>query len=445
MCSFKIPTWVSLSLAVVLVAATAFVSHLLIGSATTAQVGSALYQTPYESDPYVRFDMEAYDSILKNYWQQPDKYVVALPELFRLALSKITNAPATLASADRQGTAALLSGVINAASSTDQKKQIALTILKIVTYNLLPVGRNGLYSKQDQVALRQDVSNVNPNSDLYKTLGLNAGADVDAVNLAFKARAAELADATTAAAKTELAQVTYAHQVLTDAASKTLYDQAKIEPTSFTHVIGSTLYVRLDKISPTTLGEFARAVDDASTTPHLDSLIVDLRGNVGGALDFLNYFLGLFIGPNQYAFDLFHQGSYEVQRTTAPKFAELARYGELAFLTDNMTQSTAELTAETFKHLNLATIIGTKTRGWGTVENTFPLKTAIDPGESYALFLVRYLTVRDDNLPIQDNGVIPDIDTSIAGWKDQLAHKFRSASLIAALKQVATQATIFHF
>jgi len=33
-------------------------------------------------------------------------------------------------------------------------------------------------------------------------------------------------------------------------------------------------------------------------------MIIDLRGNIGGDLDFPQAFLGLFIGPNQYAFDL---------------------------------------------------------------------------------------------------------------------------------------------
>jgi C-terminal processing protease CtpA/Prc len=393
------------------------------------------YKTPQEADPYVRFTMEAYDSIQTNYWMEPSLY--NLPEIFHLSFQKALGSDIVLASTTRESVVMMIAEGLKSATTTDAKKQLALNTVGVAVYNLLPVGRNNVLSKQQEVALRQEVSNINPSTDLYKNLGVEKGADTQVVEKAYQEKAAVLAKATTTEAKQELAQVTYAHKVLTNDNSKTLYDQAQIEPTVFGHVLGTTLYLYFSKISPTTLREFAIIVDGASTTPNLDSMIYDLRGNIGGALDFLQYFLGLFIGSNQFAFDLFHQGTYDAQRTVQNKFPELTRYKDIAILTDNMTQSTAELTAATFKRYNLAHVVGATTRGWGTVENTYPLTTDIDPTATYSLLLVNNITLRDDNQPIEGRGIDPDVYTSDKNWKSELSQFFRSPSLIQALKNEA--------
>ncbi len=398
------------------------------------------YQTPEESDPYVRFDMEAYDKIVANYWMKPSDE--NMPELFRLSLAKAANTTETLPTNDRAGTAKMLGAAFKSATSTDAKRTLALTVVQVALYNLPPAGRDGLLSKAAETALRQDVSNINPATDLYSNLGLQKGATVAAVTDAYKAKAAVLAASTSPAAKTELQQLAYAKNVLTNDTSKTLYDQSGIEPTVFAHIIGTTLYLNIDKISPTTLQEFAIAVDHASTTPNLDSMILDLRGNIGGALDFLPNFFGLFVGQNQFAFDLFHQGDYQAQRTVQPKFGELARFGDIAILTDSVTQSTAELTTATFKRFHMAHIVGTTTRGWGTVENTYPMETVIDPNASYSLLLVNSITLRDDNQPVEGRGVDPDVNTSKTGWEATLSNYFRSNSLVHAVRQTASAAPL---
>ena len=395
------------------------------------------FKTPEERDLYVRFEMEAYDSIKINYWKKLEE--ADLAQLFQLSLAKAGNLPAppALATNDRAGTAKMLADSFNSATSTEARKQLALNTLIVALYNLAPAGRNSLYTSKEETAMRQEVANVNPEADLYSDLGLARGASVAEVDSAYKEKEAVLAQATTAEAKAELERLTYAHKVLANAENKTRYDEAKIEPTTFARVLGKTLYISMDKISPTTLQEFGTAIDHASTTPDLSSMILDLRGNIGGSLDFPAYFLGLFVGQNQYAFDLYKQGDYEAQRTVIGKFDELSRYKEIAILTDNMTQSTAEVLTAMFKHFNLARVVGTPTRGWGTVENTFPLQNVIDPSEKYTLFLVRYLTLRDDGQPIEGAGVDPDVNTNDKNWREQLDAHFHSQSLINAISQTA--------
>lgn len=394
------------------------------------------YKTLAENDVYVRFGMEAYDSIMKNYWKKATESDLA--SLFQLSVQKAENSLTlpSIASSDRAGTANLLSLSLEKASSTDAKKKLILNILMVALYNLVPQGRNGMLSSVQEKELRQNVANINPANDLYKSLGVAEGTSKEEVDKAYKEKEAELSKQDTPEAKEKLTQISYAHKVLTDTSAKIIYDQTKVEPTVFKHILGSTLYLYLEKISPTTIGEFVRAVDSASTSPKLSSMIIDLRSNVGGDLSFPQYFLGLFLGQNQYAFDLFHQDIYDAQRTVTPQFPELDRYKEMAIITNGQTQSTAELLTATLKRLRLAHVVGTKTRGWGSVENTYPIATVIDPNEKYSLLLVNSLTLRDDNQPIEINGVLPDIDIGDTDWKKKLPNYFDSSSMIDGLRQV---------
>ncbi len=398
-----------------------------------------VYKTPHEADVYVRFDMEAYDKLQQNFWMKTEDKDLA--QLFQLALQKAANATTTptLVSPDRAGVAAMLADAFAGATSTQAKLDLARNVLIVALYNLPPNGRSGLLSDKQEKELRQNVANVNPAKDLYQDLGLAKGANVEQVAAAAASKEALLKNSTDPKAAEELKKVSYAKEVLTAPGSKALYDEHKIEPTAFSHVLGKTLYFNLTKISPTTLQEFALAVEAASTTPGLDSMILDLRGNVGGSLDFTQYFLGLFIGKDQYAFDLFHQVEYAVQRTALPQFDRLNRYTDIALLTDGNTQSTAELTTVAFKRFKLGHVVGTKTRGWGTVENTYPLETVIDEEARYSLLLVNNITLRGDNQPVEGRGVEPDVDTSKPGWQAQLPTYFTSPSLIQALRTVAAK------
>lgn len=393
------------------------------------------YKTPEEKDVYVRFVMETYDSINKNYWAKMKEEDIA--KLFQLSIQKVTSQKdlPVLATTTRAGVSKMIADAVAVGTSSMAKKEFVVNTVIVATANLEPYGRNGLFSQKQEKELRQNVSNINPETNLYKNLGVETGAPASVVEKAYKEKAAILAKATSTEAKEELKKITYANKVLTNEYNKKLYDENKIEPTIFGKILGNTLYLSISKISPTTLSEIGMIVDNASTTPKLDSLIFDLRGNVGGALDFLQYFLGAFVGQNQFAFDLFHQGEYDAQRTMIGKFEPLSRYKDMAILTDNMTQSTAELTAATFKRLNMAKVVGSATRGWGTVENTFPIESVIDENEKYSLFLVRSLTLRDDNMPIEGKGVTPDVDIKSPTFKEDLQKAFRNNSLIKAVEE----------
>lgn len=406
------------------------------GSDARAQTASAAaYKTEAEADMYVRFDMEIFDIIMTNYWQKGTE--ADLAEVYRLALAKAAGtAEEKLPTPDRAGTAQMLAEAF-ARTSDDKKRALAVDTGIIVLANLAPQGRSGLLSEKQELAFRDEANNIDRGNDLYAQLGVETTATPEEVKAAYDVKAAELAASSSPQAKEMLAQVEKAKEVLADAGAKSIYDETKILPSVVSQVIGTrTLYLDLSKVTPATLQEFVNTLEKTKDNPSLVSMIIDVRGNVGGTLDFAKYLLALFIGPNQYAFDLFQQGELKLERTPmVPKIPSLDAFSEIVILTDAMSQSTAELTAAVFKRSRLATIVGTKTRGWGSVENTFPVTTQLTEDEKFTVLLVHSLTLRDDGEPIEGRGVDPHIDVTTPEWRSEVRSTFRTAGFADAVIQ----------
>lgn len=403
--------------------------------ARSQAASAAAYKTEAEADAYVRFDMEIFDIVMANYWQKGTE--ADLAEIYRLALAKAAGtAEEKLPTPDRAGTAQMLAEAF-ARTPAEKKRQLAVDTGIIVLANLAPQGRSGLLSEKQELAFRDEANNIERENDLYAQLGIGKDASSAEVQQAYEAKAVELAASSSPQAKEQLAQVEKAKEVLADAGSKSIYDETKILPSVVSRVLGSqTLYLDLAKVTPATLQEFVNTLEKTKDDPQLTSMIIDVRGNVGGTLDFAKYLLALFVGPNQYAFDLFQQGELKLERTPAvPKIPSLDNFKEIVILTDAMSQSTAELTAAVFKRMRLATIVGTKTRGWGTVENTFPIATQLTDDEKFTVLLVHSLTLRDDGEPIEGRGVDPHIDIASANWKEEVRSTFRTAGFADAVIQ----------
>ena len=339
----------------------------------------SLYETKYERESVqVRFDMEIFDKILENYWQKIEE--ADLAELFRFSLAKVASSTeVVLSSNDRGGIAKALLDTIEKIPE-DEKKELALNTGVIVLANLAPQGRNGLLSDKEEIAFRNDVNNINP-------------------------------------------------------------ETGQAEPTlSYRTLSSGTLYVDLSKISATTIQEVAELFSQYSATNTPAGLILDIRGNAGGALDFARYFFSMFIGPNQYVYDYFHQGELKPERTPAfNKLEMLSKVKNIAVLTDENTQSTSELLASIFKRFRLAKIVGMQTKGWGTVENTFPLETNLGDGNKYSILLVHSLTLREDGEPIEGRGIDPDINLKNANWRQQLTNAFQSSAFVNDLAKILSK------
>jgi C-terminal processing protease CtpA/Prc len=369
--------------------------------------------TKYEKDVHVRFNMEIYDIIVDNYWQAVDE--AELAELFRLSLSQAAGGvPAVLSSTDRSGVAKMISTMMKR-TSTDKRKGLAVDTGIIVLDNLYPQGRSGLLSEKQETAFRDVVGNINRDRDLYSSLGLSANANRDEIEQAIEGRE-------------EDEEAVHAYNVLSNENTRAIYDETKMEPSiSARQTDSNSLYLDMRSITPASFQEVVVKLEDITETNKPAGIIIDLRGNVGGALDFARFFFALFAGPNQYAYDLFQKGELMVERTPAiARLEPLAKIEDIAILTDGQTQSTAELMSAVFKKFKLAKIVGTTTLGWGTVENTFPIKTVFDDTEKYSVLLVHSLTLRDDGEAIETRGVDPHVDISESGWQSRVPTLFKS-------------------
>lgn len=383
------------------------------------------------------FISEIYDKIKENYWNNISD--AELLDLFKLSIDKNGGSSDVVKFENKNKLLETISKSI-AGKSEDQKNTFLSGVASAVLGSLAPQGRSGLYTQKQEEQLKNTVSNINPEKDLYKDLGLQKGASAEAVQQAYSAEATKLARDKSPEAKEKLKQIAYAKDTLTQKETKERYDQNQVEPTIFARVLDpGILYVQFKKFSPSSLDEFQKVFDSYKDSSQLNSLIFDLRGNIGGAIDATAYFMGFFLGKGQYAFDFYHKGEYLPFKTQTDKLVSLSKYKQAVVLIDQNSQSSAEMMAASLKKYHVGIIAGVPTKGWGTVERAFPLETQISKAEKYSVFLVHSLTLRDDNLPIEGRGVDPHISTKDPSWPQKLLAYFNNQTLVDAVKQILGQ------
>jgi len=377
-------------------------------------------------DKYLAFSLEIYDQVQVNYWEKISDE--QLSNVFLLAVNKLNGKTNTLTSKDKKGVEILINDL---ELGEEKKKEFFTTLGDMVLANLKPFGRSRLYAQKDEKALSNAVNNVEPGTDRFATLGIDKNADDKKIAEAYVEKNKE---ATTA---TQKAEVKKAYEVLKDEPARKVYAVSGAEPTIEYKLIDPQIfYVHLTKFSPTTLEEFARVTEKVDKGEVLDTLIFDLRGNIGGAIDGLPYFLGPFIGMDTYAYQFYHQGEREDFKTKIGWMKSLLRYNKVIILIDENSQSTAEVMAATLKKYNVGVVVGTTTKGWGTVEKVYSLKNQIADDETYSIFLVNRVTLRDDGQPIEGRGVDPQISTKDPNWKKELLKKYNYPGIVRAVEEI---------
>lgn len=380
------------------------------------------------------FVSEIYDKVRENYWDNISD--AELLNLFKLSIDR-NGGNITVPKFENKDKFLDAIEKVIAGMDDGQKNQFVVSVVSQVLTSLSPAGRSGLYTQKQEEQLKNTVSNINPEKDLYKDLGLSKGASEAAVQQAYQVKAEELARDRSPEAKEKLKQIAYAKDTLTQKETKQRYDQNLVEPTIFSKIAAQgILYVQFKKFSPTSLDEFPKVFDNYKDNPGLNSLIFDLRGNIGGAIDQTAYFLGFFLGKGQYAFDFYHKGEYLPFKTPVDKLPGISKYKQIIILVDQSSQSSAEMMAASLKRYHAGVVVGVPTKGWGTVERVFPLENQLSPKEKYSLFLVHSITLRDDNQPIEGRGVEPDVNIKDPSWPQKLLLYFNNPSLIDAISEV---------
>jgi len=394
--------------------------------------------------PQVNFLSEVYDKIKQNYWDKTtDEYLI---NLFKLGAEKLTTTPLVLEKNNKENLESLLTDLIINLEKDEAKKEFTVNLASIVLANLKPLGRSGLYTTKDEENLRNTVQNIDPGTDLYAILEVDKTADEEEINKTFQEKKQELSQVmqdesesteNKKKAQERLTQVNRAYQTLASEQTRTSYNQSGAESTVLVNIIEPAIaYVYIKKFSPTTLDDFKKATESVDDNDGLDTLILDLRGNIGGSIDLLQYFLGPFIGLDQYAYEFFHQGERTSFKTKLGWLPSLVRYKKVIILINENTQSTGELMAAVLKKYNVGVLVGTKSKGWGTIEKVFQLDEQFDQNKKYSMFLVHSLALRDDNQPIEGNGVDPVINMNSQDWKKQLFAYFHYDELINAVEKI---------
>lgn len=387
-----------------------------------------------KKDKYTVFLTEVYDTIKENYWDKiPDEQLL---ELYTVGTEKFASQIVTQKPKNRADLPKMLKKIISSFPDDAKRKEFSVSLADAVLATLEPAGRSRLYSKKEEVTLSNEVNNIS-GADRYQDLGIAKDASQEAIKKAYEEKTQELTKESSPEAKQKLAEVNTAYQTLSDEAAKKVYDESGVEPTLEYKLLRPTIfYLHLTRFSPTTMDDLIRVTSKVDKGEILDTLIFDLKDNIGGAIDGLPYFLGPFIGNDQYAYQFFHQGDKTDFKTKIGWLDSLVRYKKVVILVNGGTMSSAEVMAATLKKYNVGIVVGTKTRGWGTVEKVFELKNQIDKTEKYSVFLVHSLTLREDGKPIEGAGVEPNINITSKGWEKELYSRFGSQTLVSAVKEI---------
>ncbi len=150
----------------------------------------------------------------------------------------------------------------------------------------------------------------------------------------------------------------------------------------------------------------------------IDGLVIDLRGNGGGALVEATTLTGLFIdqGPVVQVRD--SQGRINMERDREPG---MAWDGPLAVLVDRRSASASEIFAAAIQDYGRGVVIGETTFGKGTVQNLIDLDEFSNSDETrlgqIKLTMAQFYRVNGGST--QRKGVIPDIALPTAGNPDE--------------------------
>ena len=140
----------------------------------------------------------------------------------------------------------------------------------------------------------------------------------------------------------------------------------------------------------------------------LDGLLIDLRGNRGGALIEAVRLAGLFISSGPIVQVRDNAGGVTVHRDTDPR---IVYAGPLAVLIDRYSASASEIFAGAMQDYGRGIVLGEGSYGKGTVQQTFDLNSA--PGSGHetmgqlVLTIAKYFRVTGESTQLR--GVTPDV------------------------------------
>lgn len=134
-----------------------------------------------------------------------------------------------------------------------------------------------------------------------------------------------------------------------------------------------------------------------------DGIILDLRGCAGGNFNEALKTADLFLDTSLIAYS---QDNHNQRKYYMATPGDIFQSKPITVLTDNATASAAELIAAALSEQSRAVLIGTKTFGKGSIQNTYTLK-------DQTLFLTSGHFYTPSGRPLDDYGLTPQICTGL--------------------------------
>jgi hypothetical protein len=165
---------------------------------------------------------------------------------------------------------------------------------------------------------------------------------------------------------------------------------------------GNVGYIRLEQFVPLDLSRETWAAALAFLR-HVDALIVDVRGNVGGAPDAVQFLLGHFVRERTLLFAAYNRAAdrrFEHWAEPEPSGPRLAGV-DLYVVQDRNSASTAETIGYVTQQHRLGTVVGDTTAGAGNGG------TKVSVGAGLALFIPQFRITTGPGF--ERTGVVPDV------------------------------------
>lgn len=192
-------------------------------------------------------------------------------------------------------------------------------------------------------------------------------------------------------------------------------------------------YVRLAVFGRGCAREMEAALDELEDAG-MKKLILDLRGNGGGALDETVSILGLWLPPETVVVTTRGRDEAANEVLKTPARQRRKRDYPITVLIDRMSASASELTAGALQDLKRATVVGETSYGKGSVQNIIPT----GGGTALRLTIATYHT--PSGRTPHGKGITPDVVVPISDKDRDLLEKRRHPDALPPEEKQAVDA-----
>lgn len=172
-------------------------------------------------------------------------------------------------------------------------------------------------------------------------------------------------------------------------------------------------YIKIDTFSATTENQVKELIDDFDK--NIKSLVIDLRDNTGGYLDSANGVSDIFIEKGKVIYQIKERdGKLKEYKANSGVYR---KFNKIVVLINSNSASASEILALALKESANATIVGTKSYGKGTVQETGMLSSG-----SMIKYTRAYWYSPNGN-SINKEGITPDIEEQDINKQIEIAIK----------------------